>query len=90
MGRVEGKVALVTGAAMGLGLADATMLIEEGARVLLTDAKVEAGQNPADALGENTVFAKLDVSITQVWASTISNVGENFAGYDLLVINAGI
>ena len=90
MGRVEGKIALVTGAAMGLGLADATMLIEEGARVLLTDVNVEAGQKAADALGENAAFAKLDVSSPEEWASAIATVEEKFGGLDVLVNNAGI
>lgn len=90
MGRVEGKVALVTGAAMGLGLADATMLIEEGARVLLTDVNVEAGQKAADALGENAAFTKLDVSSPEEWAAAISVVEEKFGGLDVLVNNAGI
>ena len=90
MGRVEGKVALVTGAAMGLGRADATMLVQEGAKVLLTDVNIELGQKVADELGENADFVKLDVCSPEEWASAISAVEEKFGGLDVLVNNAGI
>ena len=53
MKKLEGKVALVTGAAMGLGLADAKMLAEEGARVLLTDIDEDRVRKEAEAIGEN-------------------------------------
>ena len=51
MGRVEGKVAIVTGAASGLGAADARLLAEEGASVVLTDINVEAGESLAQEIG---------------------------------------
>lgn len=56
MGRVEGKIILLTGGAMGLGKAAAKRLIAEGARVIITDHNVEAGQKTALALGENAVL----------------------------------
>ena len=78
MGRVEGKVALVTGAAMGLGRADATMLVQEGAKVLLTDVNTELGQKVADELVDNADFMKLDVCSPEELASAISAVEEKF------------
>ena len=62
MKKLEGKIALVTGAAMGLGLADAKMLAEEGARVLLTDIDEDRVRTEAEAIGENARSIKLDVS----------------------------
>ena len=50
-GRLEGKVAIVTGAAMGLGAADATLFAQEGAKVILTDVAADKGQELADKIG---------------------------------------
>lgn len=93
MGRVEGKVALVTGAASGLGKADALRLAEEGASVVLTDIS-EDGQIVADniaaATGAKTLFLKQDVTDEARWAEVIAATEEQFGGLDILVNNAGI
>ena len=90
MKKLEGKVALVTGAAMGLGLADAKMLAEEGARVLLTDIDEDRVRTEAEAIGENARSIKLDVSNPDDWKLAIKKVEEFFGGLDILINNAGI
>ena len=93
MGRVAGKVALVTGAASGLGKADALRLAEEGAVVILTDIDA-AGEKVAEeirkATGQTTRFYQQDVSDEARWGEIISSVVEDFGGLDVLVNNAGI
>lgn len=93
MGRVAGKIALVTGAAAGLGKADALALAREGASVILTDVN-DAGQQVADNIaaetGQETLFLHQDVSDEAQWKSVIEQVESKFGGLDVLVNNAGI
>ncbi len=89
-GRVEGKVALVTGAASGLGAAAARMLVREGARVALTDLNEEAGQALAKELGMTARFWRLDVTKEEDWISVVDSVMATFERLDVLVNNAGI
>ncbi|SIO72439.1 NAD(P)-dependent dehydrogenase, short-chain alcohol dehydrogenase family [Burkholderia sp. GAS332] len=87
IGRVSGKVALVTGAAKGLGLAIAARLREEGARVLMTDVD-PAGQAKAEAIG--ATFAIQDVSSEESWIDLKAQVEKTFGSLHILVNNAGI
>lgn len=93
MGRVAGKVALITGAASGLGKADALRLAEEGASVILTDID-DAGETVADeisqATGQTARFYHQDVSDEARWKEIIAEVEKEFGGLDVLVNNAGI
>ncbi len=93
MGRVTGKVALITGAASGLGKADAWRLAEEGATVVLTDID-DSGEKLAkeiqQATGSTTRFYHHDVSDESRWAEIIAAVEKEFGGLDVLVNNAGI
>lgn len=89
-GRVRGKVALVTGAASGLGAASATKLVAEGARVMLTDVQDDRGRELASTLGENACYARLDVTREDDWQRVIAGVIETFGALDVLVNNAGI
>ncbi|MDY7228008.1 glucose 1-dehydrogenase [Hyalangium rubrum] len=89
-GRVEGKVALVTGAASGLGAAAARMLVREGARVALTDVNEEAGQALAKELGMTARFWRLDVTREEDWVAVVDSVLATFDRLDVLVNNAGI
>jgi len=93
MGRVEGKVALITGAASGLGKADARRLAEEGAKVVLTDID-ENGQQVAEAIatetGAETLFLQQDVSNPERWLEVVAETERHFGGLDVLVNNAGI
>ena len=62
MARLEGKVAVITGAASGIGRASAQLFIEEGARVVIADVMEDRGNPLADELGENAAFLRVDVS----------------------------
>ncbi len=93
MGRVEGKVALVTGAASGLGKADARRLAEEGASVVLTDidaSGAEVAKTIAEETGAKTLFLQHDVTDPARWAEVVAATEERFGGLDVLVNNAGI
>jgi len=89
MGRVEGKVAIVTGAASGMGKADAIRLAEEGASVVLTDLNEEAGQAVADSIGEKALFIRHDVSDEAQWEAVVARTVEHFGKLNILVNNAG-
>ena len=92
-GRVEGKVAIVTGGSKGLGRADAEALAREGATVVITDVD-DAGQAVADeiasATGATVAFKHQDVSDEKRWQEVVDEVEKEFGGVDVLVNNAGI
>ena len=90
MGRVAGKVALVTGAASGMGKADAQLLAAEGATVVVADLNVEEGEAVAAAIGGSAVFARLNVADEDNWKAVIADIVEKFGKLDILVNNAGI
>lgn len=88
MGRISGKVALVTGGASGLGRADAILMAREGARVVVSDVNQEAGLALAKEIdGE---FVLHDVRIEDGWKQAIGRTLERFGKLDILVNNAGI
>ena len=87
-GRVQGKVALVTGGGSGLGKADCELLAAEGATVIVTDVKREPAQQVADAIG-GTAMA-LDVASEQAWIDAIAAIEACFGRLDILVNNAGV
>jgi NAD(P)-dependent dehydrogenase (short-subunit alcohol dehydrogenase family) len=92
-GRVEGKVAIVTGAASGLGAASARRLAEEGASVMLTDRAVAAGEALADAIvtiGGKAAFMAHDVTSEDDWRAVVAGTLKAFGHVDVLVNNAGI
>lgn len=86
-GRVEGKVALVTGGAMGLGKADCERLAAEGAHVIVTDREAELAHKVADSIGGDAL--PLDVTDEGQWIETIKAVEERHGRLDILVNNAG-
>lgn len=93
MGRVEGKVALVTGGRRGLGEASAVMLAREGAKVAITDRKEEGADAVLSAItgaGGQAIFIQQDVSKEDDWKRVIDQILERFGRLDVLVNNAGV
>lgn len=86
-GRFEGRTALVTGAASGIGAATARRLAGEGARVLLADVADERGREVAESIGERAAFVHLDVSSTGDWSSATEEVQARFGRLDVLHAN---
>lgn len=92
-GRVRGKVALVTGAASGLGAESARRLSREGATVILTDRETDAGEALAEAIagaGGKAAFFSHDVASEADWERVVAATLERFGRLDVLVNNAGI
>jgi 3(or 17)beta-hydroxysteroid dehydrogenase len=89
MGRVDGKIALITGGASGIGLATAGLLADEGAKVVLTDVdEPEAGA--AVAAAQRGRFYKLDVTRETEWIAVTDAVVSEFSRLDILVNSAGV
>ena len=92
-GRVEGKIALVTGGASGIGRGCAERLAQEGARVVLTDIDETLGNQVCDAIvaaGGSASFARHDVVDEEAWHAVVADVVAQHGGLDVLVNNAGI
>ena len=90
MGRLQGKVAIITGAAKGLGEADARMFAREGATVILTDMDAENGNRVAGEIGGAAEFQLQDVADEQGWEDLIADVVSRHGKLDILVNNAGV
>lgn len=90
MGRLENKVAIITGGAQGMGESHARLFIEEGAKVAITDIDVEKGQALAKELGESAIFIKQDVSSEDDWKKVIQETESAFGPINVLVNNAGV
>ena len=90
MGRLEGKTALVTGAASGIGLQTSIRLAEEGALVMITDINHEEGLQQAEKLGANATFLKLDITEEEEWISVLDETVKRFDRLDILVNSAGM
>ena len=90
MARVSGKVALVTGAARGMGAEHARLLVEEGAQVVLADILDDLGQQLADELGENARYIHLDVRKSEDWDAAVATAVSTFGGLSVLVNNAAV
>jgi len=88
MGRVDNKVALVTGGASGLGKAIAQRLLQEGARVVITDLQIPLGQAVAREFG--CEFHQQDVTSEAQWRALIDEIQKKHGGLHILVNNAGI
>ena len=87
---LDGFVALVTGAARGQGEAEARLLVERGARVVVADVLEDEGRAVADSLGSDAVFTRLDVADLDHWDAAVALAVDRFGGLDVLVNNAGI
>ena len=90
MGRVEGKVAVVTGAGTGIGRAAAKRLAEEGAIITVAEMDEETGQEVAAEIGGQAIFVQHDVREEANWQGLFDTVAQNHGRPDILVNNAGI
>jgi 3alpha(or 20beta)-hydroxysteroid dehydrogenase len=90
MGRVAGKVALISGGARGMGAEHARMLVAEGASVVLGDILDEDGKALADELGAAARYVHLDVTAAEDWDAAVATAVDEFGKLDVLVNNAGI
>jgi 3alpha(or 20beta)-hydroxysteroid dehydrogenase len=90
MNRLNGKVAIITGASQGMGEAHARGFVAEGAKVILTDLNVKAGQALAAELGPNALFIEQDVAKEADWLKVVAEGERAFGAINVLVNNAGI
>ncbi|GAB2968810.1 glucose 1-dehydrogenase [Amycolatopsis acidiphila] len=90
MGKLDGKVAIITGAAQGMGEAHARRFVAEGAKVVLTDLNEERGQAIAKELGDNALFIRHDVTSPAEWKQVLQQAEQAFGTVTVLVNNAGI
>ncbi|GAD16238.1 glucose 1-dehydrogenase [Lentilactobacillus otakiensis] len=90
MADLTNKVAIITGAASGLGKAFAKNFVDHGAKVIITDLNEENGKKVQQELGENSVFFKQDVSSVDDWKRVVSEGESKFGNINVLVNNAGI
>ena len=89
MGKLDGKVAVITGAASGMGAATAQLFASEGARVLVTDMNEAKGQDVAERLGPNGEFKRVDVSREEDIAAAVDQVRSVWGRLDVMFNNAG-
>lgn len=90
MGRVTGKIALISGGARGMGAAHARALVDEGAHVVIGDLLDEAGQALAADLGPSAHYVHLDVTDKQQWIDAVAATNTTFGPVNVLINNAGI
>ncbi len=90
MGRLSGKVAVITGASQGMGEAHAREFVAAGAKVILTDINDKDGQALADELGENAIFIRHDVRQAEQWQDVVRRGEARFGTINVLINNAGI
>ncbi|MBE9549541.1 MAG: glucose 1-dehydrogenase [Proteobacteria bacterium] len=90
MPRLEGKTALITGAARGIGQAIAELFSAEGARVILSDINDRQGREVANKIGKNAVYMHLDVSQEADWKLVAKEIEKSYGQLNIVVNNAGI
>ena len=88
MGRVSGKVALISGAARGMGASHARMLVEQGAQVIIADVIDDEGAELAQQLGDAAIYRHLDVRDPLHWDAAVAAAVSRFGKLDVLVNNA--
>ncbi|MDH4076647.1 MAG: glucose 1-dehydrogenase [Acidimicrobiia bacterium] len=89
-GQLASKVAVITGAASGMGLATAERFVAEGAKVVIADFNAEAGRAAAEALGPSARFTRCDVSVEDDVAAAVALATDAFGRLDVMFNNAGI
>jgi NAD(P)-dependent dehydrogenase (short-subunit alcohol dehydrogenase family) len=87
---LEGKVAVITGGGSGIGAGTARRFVAEGARVVIADVQIDAGQALADELGDNATAIRTDVTVEQDIAAAVDLAVHRFGRLDVMFNNAGI
>jgi len=87
---LEGKVALISGAARGQGACEARLFAELGARVVIGDILDDEGETVAGEIGGEALYCRLDVTSSEDWEQTVASAVDRFGRLDVLVNNAGI
>jgi len=90
MSKLDGKVALISGGARGMGAADAEILIQNGAKVMIADVLDDDGAATAARLGDACRYVHLDVTRDDDWKAAVAATVDAFGSLDILVNNAGI
>ena len=90
MDRLQGKIAVITGAAKGIGYETVSTFVNEGAQVIMSDLNVELGEAVSRNLGNSCSFFKQDVTDESSWDELEDYIETNYGGIDILVNNAGI
>jgi 3alpha(or 20beta)-hydroxysteroid dehydrogenase len=90
MSKLEGKIAIVTGAAQGMGESHARIMVAEGAKVVMTDVNVASGTAIAEELGSNALFVEHNVTSPADWQRVVEAAEAKFGTVNVLVNNAGI
>ncbi len=89
-GRLEGKVALISGGARGQGATEAELFVDEGAKVVIGDVLDDEGKATAERIGSNCHYVHLDVTSEEDWAAALATTVDEFGTPDVLINNAGI
>src|SRR5258705_13238651 len=87
--RLAGKVAIISGAASGMGAATARMFAREGGKVVIADVLEYEGRQVADGIGASARYESLDVTKEESWAAVVAAATRHFGKLDVLVNNAG-
>jgi NAD(P)-dependent dehydrogenase (short-subunit alcohol dehydrogenase family) len=90
MNRLDGKVALISGAARGIGAETARLMVECGAKVAIGDVLDERGRDTARGLGDAALYVYLDVTAGADWNAAVAAAVARFGKLDILVNNAGL
>lgn len=90
LGRLDGKVAIVTGAARGMGAAEAALFVDEGAFVVLTDVRDDEGSALAESLGDRATYLHQDVGDETSWREVVQRAESDYGSVDVLINNAGV
>jgi len=90
MNRLDGRAALISGAARGIGAETARLMVESGAMVAIADVLDERGRETAAALGDGALYLHLDVAREEDWSAAVAAAVARFGKLDILVNNAGI
>lgn len=90
MNNLQGKVALITGAARGQGAAEAKLFAQRGAKVVITDVLDEEGKQVAAEIGDAAHYIHLDVTDENAWTAAVNETIKRFGKLNVLINNAGI